>query len=137
MSSKNNGFFIKCPKTGKNLSVSRDVYHALQYAQQDVTKQQTDISSSLKKTGQALTQKYYTGSTKDMEIAVKFNERGQVDEFADPQIELKGVLDQLPADVKEQVQSGIYQFLMCANQALGTKSSDMERELKAKLQTAA
>lgn len=135
--SKNNQFYIKCPKTGKQLSVSRDVYHALQYAQDDVKKQQTDISDSLKKSGQALTNKYYTGQTKDMEIAVKFNERGQVDEFANPQIELKGELDLLPSDIKQKVESGIKQFLLCANQALESKSSDMEKELKAKLQPAA
>jgi len=124
---------IKCPKTGKTLTVSRDVYHALQHAQQDVKKKQSDMTEQLKKSGQALTKKEYIGSTKDIDVAVRFDESGKIQ----PTVELKNSLEHMDEKTRRIVQDTLYQFTECLNQTLQSKTDDLKKELEKQVQPAA
>jgi hypothetical protein len=130
MSKQSEPYFITDPRTKKNLSVSRDVYHALQYANEKAKTHQSTVSDSITAVTKVLTKKSYKGEAKDMKIAVKFNDRGQIDEFADPKVELANSLNTLPPQVKAEVEKAIEQFMICINQALAEKANDMETKLK-------
>jgi predicted CopG family antitoxin len=144
MAKKNKGKMartIKCPKTNKTLTISHDVYNALTHAAEIEKKRQADVqkdmAESFKKSGELLSNKYYSGITKDLEIAIKFNEKNQVDEFKNPQLDLKGELENLDQKTRELVMSAMYQFMTCINQAIDNRSKDMESKLKEVLQPAA
>ena len=131
--SKNNQFFIECPRTKRKLTVSRDVYHALQYAKESMEKQGTDINQKMKKSSEALCKKQYIGSTKDIDIAVKFEANGK----AEPTVELKNSLDNLDGKTQRIVQDVLYQFVECINQTLVDRASDANKELERTLTKAA
>lgn len=124
---------IKNPKTGKTLTVSRDVYAALQAAQEMAASQQGDMGKKLESIGKTLTKKQYLGSSKDIDIAVKFDEKGKVD----PTVELKNSLEHLDDRMRRIVEDTIYQFTLCLNQTLEDKSKDMEKELREHIKPAA
>ena len=118
--------FIKCPKTKKNLTVSRDVYTAIEYGQKHLKTEQENFNNTVKAAAETLTKKYYIAESKDLKIAIKFDDMGRVNEFADPIIEFKNQTKQLSnADCAAQL-------LICINNAIGQRSDDMTTKLKSK-----
>ena len=121
---------IEHPITKKTIIVGRDAYNALQEAEKQNKSRQVQMGEDIKSIGQKLTQKYYTGTAKDVEIAVKFDEEGRLNQFDDPQVSINLDVDPETKAIAEQV---LMQFIICMNQALEAKSSEMKDELKAVL----
>lgn len=123
MNAQQQGHFIKDPRTQKTLSVSRDVFNALKYAEEKAKGNQQDMSEYLKNITQSLVKKIYLAETRDMKTAFRFNERGQVDEI-NTVVELT-----TPNLSAEQM---MMQYTMCLNQAIEQKACDLEKKFKEK-----
>ena len=63
---------------------------------------------------------YHFGESKDIKVAVKFNDKGQIDEFKDPKVELRGTLENLDPKTREHVENALVQYMQCINQAIGS-----------------
>ena len=118
---------IEHPITKKTIIVGRDAYNALQEAEKQNQTRQKQMGEEIKAIGNKLTHKYYSGTANDVEIAVKFDEEGRLNQFDNPQVSINLDIDDETKAIAEQV---LMQFIVCMNQALEAKSTEMKNELK-------
>lgn len=119
-------FAYRDSRTGKTLTVSRDVYYAMEHEQKKTKEKQDAIIAKAKK----LLGKRYSGKTNEVEIAIKFDENGGVNDLLDPQWELSGALANLDPEMKKIIDNVILQVFLCTNQAQSQRQSDIQGEVK-------
>lgn len=119
-------FAYRDSRTGKTLTVSRDVYYAMEHEQKKIKEKQDAIIAKAKK----LLGKRYSGKTNEVEIAIKFDENGGVNDLLDPQWELSGALADLDPEMKKIIDNVILQVFLCTNQAQSQRQSDIQGEVK-------
>lgn len=127
--SKQQGYFIKDPLTGRNLSVSRDVHAVLTREMNKGKEKQQTFQSQMKNITKILSSKYYEGKNGDVEVAVKFKESGAIDLDA-PQLALNGELKGLDPETKELVQKTLFQFMNSLSEALVSRNKEAEEKIK-------
>lgn len=110
---------VVLPHSKKKMQLSREQKFLLE-------QEEKLAKAKLEKTEQnakALTKKTYVSAVRDLEIAARFTESGELD------------LDQSVIDLKEKfsndpkVQEAIEQVLMAVNQAIESRIQDLKKEL--------
>lgn len=109
-------------RTKRKVSISRDAAAIIQSNQKYMQQQLQSVTKNV-------SDKYYSGSTNDVEVAVKFDEQGKINDLANPQLALKGKLAELDESTQQLVMDAMYQFMLAMNEALAEKTKDGEEKL--------
>ena len=113
---------IKHPVTNREATISKVACDILE-AKGKITRQK------MQAVNEKLTHKYYEGQTNDIRVALKFKETGEVDDLANPMLELKGKLETLDGQTRQIVEDALYQFMLAINGALADKTKDGEEQV--------
>jgi hypothetical protein len=122
---------------GKSLSISLDVYNYINRLTKKLGSDEQNINVDMNKINKSLAMKPYEAETKEMYIAVKFNENGQIVTDYDPEtqgidmaLEFKEGLKDLPEEVQSHCNTAILNFIGCVNQALERKTVEQKKKLE-------
>ena len=112
----NQQYTIKDPRTGKLLTVSRDVHSALTAAKSMASKQQKSLSQKFKEVNKEVSQINFEGKARNLEISLKFEEDGTIN------------MDSLNFNTKfnTDIKAVLDNFMWCLNQALSAKNDKVK-----------